>query len=132
MVLLVFAAFVNHVKILVAIDGDIVSGLPGIFVRKLRPVVEHLVAMFAAADHELFLGFLGGDDAWGGEGGSGGDGRAEELAAGLGKRFHICRHVGWNGTNLAGDPGLGENLSSPGGNISSENLFRRSKAGAAV
>lgn len=78
-VLLLFEAFVDDVKVLVAIDSDIVGGLPGVFVRELRPIVNYLVAMFAGADDELFFGFLCGNDARGGE--CGGGGGSEKMTA---------------------------------------------------
>ena len=71
MILLVLAAFMDDVKVLVAIDRHVVRRLPIIFVRQLCPIVEDLVTMFAGTDDELLLRFLGGDDARRGQRGSG-------------------------------------------------------------
>ena len=72
-------SFVNYVEIFIAIDSDIVSGLPFVFIRKLWPVVDHFVAMLAGTDDELLLGFLSRENARRGEGSGGERGVGKKL-----------------------------------------------------
>ena len=62
MVLQILPPFVDDVEQPLGIHGDIVRGLPRVFIRELRPVVQHLVAMLAAADDERRAAFLRGED----------------------------------------------------------------------
>ena len=88
---LVLAALVDDVEEAVAIDGDVVGGLPGVFVGQLGPVVLHLVTVLARADDELGVGLLRGEHA--GRGARGERGGGEETTAGEGAGgFHVW---GW-------------------------------------
>jgi hypothetical protein len=58
MILLARVTFVDHIQIARLVEGDVVRGLPGVFVWQLRPVVQHLVLVRAAADDERPIGLL--------------------------------------------------------------------------
>ena len=79
----VWIAFVHHVEILLGIDGNIVSGLPGVFRGELGEGVVYFVFVFAFADDDGSTCFLSGDDVWKREGGSGQErGFTKEFASG--------------------------------------------------
>ena len=51
-ILELLAALVDDVEEALAVHGDVVRGLPGVWRRQLGPVVQHLVAVSAGADKE--------------------------------------------------------------------------------
>ena len=59
MILQVLAAFVNDVQQTLRINGDVVRGLPRVFVRQLREAVLHLVPMLAFANDGLLRILVG-------------------------------------------------------------------------
>ena len=59
MIFQVLAAFVNDVQQTLRINGDVVRGLPRVFVRQLREVVLHLVPMLAFANDDLLRILVG-------------------------------------------------------------------------
>jgi hypothetical protein len=78
---------VDDVEQTLVVDGDVMGGLPGVFIGQLRPVVEDLVLVLAGADDELFFRFLRREDPWCGDGQGGG---GEETTAGKRGCFHKC------------------------------------------
>jgi hypothetical protein len=55
-ILQVLAAFMNDVDQAVSVHRHVVSGLPGVFIRQLRPVVQHFISVITGADDELLFG----------------------------------------------------------------------------
>ncbi len=85
---------VHHVEVLPGIDGNVVSGLPGEFVGELGEVVVDFVLMFTFTDDYRSAGFLGGNNVWEREGGSGEErGFSKEFASG--SRVHCVRMPDW-------------------------------------
>ena len=86
--------FVHHVEVLPGIDGNVMSGLPGEFVGELGEVVVDFVLMFTFTDDYRSAGFLGGNNVWEREGGSGEErGFSKEFASG--SRVHCVRMPDW-------------------------------------
>ncbi len=56
--------FVHDVEILLGIDGDIVSGLPGELIRKLGEAVIDFVLVFSFSDGDWAACFFAGGDVW--------------------------------------------------------------------
>ena len=56
MILLRMIALMNHIETVLTVDRNVVSDLPGVFVRKVRPAVNHLILMFPFPDYDSASG----------------------------------------------------------------------------
>ena len=87
-ILLVLVPLVDHVEIARGVDGDVVRGLPGVFVGELREVVADAKGVAALADDRFIaepagsgLGWLRGEGR-GRDGRHAGEGAAGEIGVG--------------------------------------------------
>jgi hypothetical protein len=69
-IFLIPSAFMNHIQISCAIQSDIVSGLPGVLVRKLAKGMVDAIFVITVSDQDFGVSAAGrGDCRGGGDGG---------------------------------------------------------------